>query len=180
MLIGDFDEVLAVDDFIEDAVITPLGLPLRVNAALVHAIRGNQQASLDNMAAIDKIVANSSSLQDASSATYAVAMLAFVAGSLRDTQQLARKSREAFSGAYSGMGAVTAARASLLLGDLEGARADRVPLYEERNIGAWLHRWLEVVDAGIAALEGKSGEASLEFSRLVREWHDASCHSTKQ
>jgi len=63
-----------------------------------------------------------------------------------------------------------AARASLWAGDITGARADLDALVATGVHGAVIDAWLATIGAGIAAAEGRIGDARREHREALTRW----------
>jgi tetratricopeptide (TPR) repeat protein len=99
------------------------------------------------------------------------AYAAFAAGNLSSARKSARRYSEIWpQGGAEGWR--LAARAAIWAGDVEGARADLESLegLHRRGRGVALER--RTIEAGIAALEGRPGEAMATFREVLRGWDD--------
>jgi hypothetical protein len=172
LLTGDLQHVVSLAEGVAD-LDAPLSAGVLGYAAGAYSLMGDGARAREAQAAHERTVAATSSAQDLSQLEYVRAIVAFGAGELETARARARASRAAYFGSDGPFAAALAARVSLLLGDLAGAREDRSGLDEYAIFGTWIERCRREVDAGILALEGKLSEAALAFGKVVDEWREA-------
>jgi hypothetical protein len=142
-------------------------------AAAAAALRADSDGAHERMAQVAEGMAGSTSAQDLSSYRYMQAMVALGGGDLIECRRLARESRDAYRGSDAPVAAVIAAHADVLLGDLEGLRADTVWVEENALYGDWLERSARTTQAAILALEGRLAESLADYRRVIDEWRTA-------
>ena len=171
LMIGDLARVFSLEESVT-RIDNPIALGVQGYAAIACALQGDVEGAAHRMTLIHEAHAGSSSAQDLTALRFQEAMIALAAGSLTEARRLSREGRDAYFGGDSQLAGVLAARTSLMLRDLQGARADREAIAVDRHFGRWLDRVVVTVDAGLLALEGRSVEALAAYRRVVEEWRN--------
>ena len=172
LVIGDLAQVMSLEEGVAQ-MDNPIGLGVHGYASVAAALRGDMEGARDRMDIVRAGQAGSSSAQDLATLGYQESMIAFAEGNLAEAQRIARQGRDVYFGADGPHAGVLAAQISLLLGDVDGLKADRTWLAENAIFGAWLDRSRRTVEAGALALAGRTEDARAAYRRVIEEWRAA-------
>ncbi len=169
LIAARFDEVLQLE---ADAmsVHTSLGQFVHAIAGVALAVRGDVAGGRQRQAEVEQLVAVSDSGQDRASMNMIKGLLEFAAGNLTEARRLCREGRDRYPGGDAPIAAVFAGRASVLLADLDGLRADEAWLAENVSAARWLETSKRALRAGRRALEGDSANALADYRAAIDEF----------
>jgi class 3 adenylate cyclase/tetratricopeptide (TPR) repeat protein len=172
LIIGDLERVIAIEAGVNELK-SSLSVAVHGYAAAASALLGDAEGARQRMLLVAEELESSSSAQDVSGYRFQQAVVAFGAGALAEARRLALEARDAYRSGDGPMAAVLAAHAGLLLGDVDGLRADQAWLSENALLGNWLDRSRRTVEAGMLAIEGRSDESIDAYRRVIDEWRAA-------
>jgi hypothetical protein len=140
---------------------------LLVPSMILHAFRGDPVA--DQLAELERLFGGASDPYRTASLEWGQAMVAFAAGRLGETRERSRRGIELIA---SPEFLPYPARAALWDRDADAARADLADLDTSGVHGAALEADRTTIRAGVAALEGRPGDAIGLYRVALRAWRE--------
>ena len=167
---GDWDWALeTVADLEQRGISAAFRLDLASISAVIHALRGHPEP----MAVADGLDVDLSGIdpQVLAGATQSRAWVAFVSGAFDDARTMATSAAAQSFGAERARQLQLAARASLWLGDREGARAGLQYMDEVGVTGRATDAARATIEAGLAALDGDP-TAQNRYRAAAQSWRE--------
>jgi hypothetical protein len=170
LIIGDLRHILQIESEAEELQAAPISLGLHGYAAGAVALMGDPVGAHQRLEKLERATAETSSAQDRSQLGNVRAVVAFGAGDIDSARRHAREGRDAYFGSDGPIAGAFATRLSILMGDLEGARADLERLREYEMFGTWIARSVREGEAGILALTGDTEGSLAAYRRVIADW----------
>jgi tetratricopeptide (TPR) repeat protein len=142
---------------------------LIIAATPIRALRGADVSA--ELAEIAAAPAGQEDVQAAANVAMARGMVALAHGDLAEARRYARQTDQVAS-VFASVSRPRAARMSLWLGDLDGARED-LAVFDSKGVhGPAIEADRDTMLAGIAAGEGRTAEAIALYRDALRDWQD--------
>jgi class 3 adenylate cyclase/tetratricopeptide (TPR) repeat protein len=166
--VGEWDWALGLlDEALEEGFESADLAELLVTSIMFHAFRGDPTA--DQLGQVERLLAGATDVVRMSDVEWAAAIVAFAEGRLADARVRFHRAIELTSWPAA---RPFPARAALWARDLDSASADLAALDVSGMHGPAIDADIITIRAGVAALEGRTGEAKALYRSAIRAWRD--------
>ena len=156
-----------VDEALDEGFETSDRAELLVSSIVFHALRGDPTAEL--VAELERLFGGATDVYRIAYLEWAGGLVAFAAGRLREARERCRRGIELTA---SPEALPYPARAAMWDRDADGVRTDLADLDASGVHGAALEADRTTIRAGLAALEGRTGDAIALYRAALRAWRE--------